>query len=265
MSKKRTFGEATDFIQLDSGANSKRQKVEAAPYPETENDEWTSHDFDGQDEVFQQKVEPDWAAAFGDQEDQIMNARMNQTTSEDENRRTKENSGDTKMDVDAFKLETEAEMKVKNEKEQEEFQKNLVAKFLTQVDLTVAGDYHISKSNKAVLKKEEQMVVDTLLKQGSLPLQNAYKYTSRATLDPLNFENKLPRVDLKKTFLQARHKKDVEVSYDKQASRFPVYKDVSRLWHYDYKLHFNYKAAEKKRFRATQMFKSRFNVGISYS
>ena len=59
------------------------------------------------------------------------------------------------------------------------------------------------------------MVVDTLLKQGALPLQNAYKYTTRVTLDPSNQEYKLPRVDFKKTFLQARHKKEVEISFDK--------------------------------------------------
>ena len=147
-----------------------------------------------------------------------------------------------------MKLETEAELKVKNEKQQEEFQKDLVAKFLTQVDLTLGDDVHISKSNKALMKKEEQIVVDNLLKQGSLPLQNAYKYTSRATLAHSNQDYKLPRVDLKKTFMQAKQKREVEISFDKQASRFPVYKDVSRLWHYDYK------SAEQKRFKATQMW-----------
>ena len=168
-----------------------------------------------------------------------MDGRVNarEICQEDENRRTNECSSDTKMDNESLKVETEAEMKVKNEQEQEMFQKNLVAKFLTQVDLTLGDDLQISKSNKEIMKKEEQMVVDTLLKQGALPLQNAYKYTTRATttIDPSNQEHKLPRVDLKKTFLQARQKKEVEISFDKQATRFPVYKDVSRLWHYDYK------------------------------
>ena len=183
--------------------------------------------------------EPDWAAAFGNEGDRVMDGRVNarEICQEDENRRTNECSSDTKMDNESLKVETEAEMKVKNEQEQEMFQKNLVAKFLTQVDLTLGDDLQISKSNKEIMKKEEQMVVDTLLKQGALPLQNAYKYTTRATttIDPSNQEHKLPRVDLKKTFLQARQKKEVEISFDKQATRFPVYKDVSRLWHYDYK------------------------------
>ena len=58
----------------------------------------------------------------------------------------------------------------------------------------------------------------------------------------------MPRIDLKKTFLQDKQKKEVEVSLNRQSTRFPVYKDVSRLWHYDYK------DAERKRFTATQMW-----------
>ena len=51
MNKKRTFGESDNFICLEeSRPESKRMKTVA--YPETENDEWTSHDFDEQDEVF---------------------------------------------------------------------------------------------------------------------------------------------------------------------------------------------------------------------
>ena len=37
------------------------------------------------------------------------------TSQEDESRRTKACTSDNKMDVDNFKVETEAEMKVKNE------------------------------------------------------------------------------------------------------------------------------------------------------
>ena len=48
--------------------------------------------------------------------------------------------------------------------------------------------------------------------------------------------------------MQDKQRKDVEVSFDKQANKFPVYKDVSRLWHYDYK------EAEQKRFKATQVW-----------
>ena len=53
MIKKRTFGESEGNINLaESRPDSKRQKIDQ--YPETENDEWVSHDFeyeDGQDEV----------------------------------------------------------------------------------------------------------------------------------------------------------------------------------------------------------------------
>ena len=48
--------------------------------------------------------------------------------------------------------------------------------------------------------------------------------------------------------MQDKQRREVEVSFDKQANKFPVYKDVSRLWHYDYK------EAEQKRFKATQVW-----------
>ena len=61
-------------------------------------------------------------------------------------------------------------------------------------------------------------------------------------------DQQIPRVNIKKTYMQDKQRKEVQVSYDRQASKFPVYKDVSRLWHYDYK------EAERKRFKATQVW-----------
>ena len=43
------------------------------------------------------------------------------------------------MKDEGLKVETEAEIKIKNEHEQEKFQKSLVAKFLDQIDLTAGN------------------------------------------------------------------------------------------------------------------------------
>ena len=69
---------------------------------------------------------------------------------------------DTMM-KDELKVETEAEIKIKNEHEQEKFQKNLVAKFLDQIDLTSGSAITISGQN--YMKKEEQIEVNCLMKQ----------------------------------------------------------------------------------------------------
>ena len=45
MIKKRTFGEIDGYISVqESGPESKRQKT--VEYPDTENEEWISHDFE---------------------------------------------------------------------------------------------------------------------------------------------------------------------------------------------------------------------------
>ena len=50
------------------------------------------------------------------------------------------------------------------------FQKNLVARFLNAVDLTLGDEAPMSKKHINTLKKEEQIIVENLLKQGSLPI-----------------------------------------------------------------------------------------------
>ena len=50
----------------------------------------------------------------------------------------------------------------------------------------------------------------------------------------------IPRIDLRGNFL-AKKKGEIGLTLNDQATRFPVFKDVSGLWRYDYK------AAERKR------------------
>ena len=57
----------------------------------------------------------------------------------------------------------------------------------------------------------------------------------------------LTRVDLIKTFMVERHN-TITVDLAHQTTKFPVFKDVSGLWRFDYA------AAEQKRFRGTEMW-----------
>ena len=66
---KRTFGEAHDFPSKGSRPPSKRNKVDS--YPETDHENWVSHDFEhGKGS---EAPVPDWAAAFGNEEDPMLN------------------------------------------------------------------------------------------------------------------------------------------------------------------------------------------------
>ena len=57
----------------------------------------------------------------------------------------------------------------------------------------------------------------------------------------------LPRTDIWDTFLtETRSKVTVDLAH--QATRWPVYKDVSQLWRYDYA------AAERKRFKGREVW-----------
>ena len=59
----------------------------------------------------------------------------------------------------------------------------------------------------------------------------------------------LPRMDLVKTFMTIwEQNRETTVDFAHQATKFPVYKDVSGLWRFDYA------AAESKRFSATEMW-----------
>ena len=137
--KKRTYSELSLIDVTQRKPQSKRRRI--IPDDSIEEQKNETHASGNQINTGFDHV-PDWAAAFGNEED---DKRVNQQLIDDCFILEESKVEGTQMEVDVeedtmmkdeLKVETEAEIKIKNEHEQEKFQKNLVAKFLDQIDLT---------------------------------------------------------------------------------------------------------------------------------